>query len=318
MKRRSFLSAAVLAGTFGRLNKGNLMSAMTTLSSEGQLPRRHYRDDVDLSVIGFGGIVLMGMSQREGDRVVAEAVDSGVNYFDVAPSYGDGEAEKKLGPALAPYRNRIFLACKTMERDAGAAEKELVRSLQKLKTDHLDLYQFHAVTELEEVDRIFAAGGAMETFVRARENGRIKYIGFSAHSEAAAFAMMDRFPFDSVLFPFNLVCYAQGNFGPAVMERAKRSGVARLALKMLARGPWPKAAKKTYSKAWYQPIDVLAEAQKAVRFTLSEDVTAAIPPGDVRLFRLAMSLAAEFRPLTAEERTEILAETKGITPLFPL
>ena len=221
MKRRSFLSAAVLAGTFGRLNKGNLMSAMTTLSSEGQLPRRHYRDDVDLSVIGFGGIILMGMSQREGDRVVAEAVDSGVNYFDVAPSYGDGEAEKKLGPALAPYRKRIFLACKTMERDAGAAGKELVRSLQRLKTDHVDLYQFHAVTELEEVDRIFEAGGAMETFVKAREDGRIRYIGFSAHSEAAALAMMDRFSFDSVLFPFNLVCYAQGQFGPAGMKTAK-------------------------------------------------------------------------------------------------
>jgi aryl-alcohol dehydrogenase-like predicted oxidoreductase len=203
-----------------------------------------------------------------------------------------------------------------MERDAGGAEKELVRSLKRLKTDHFDLYQCHAVTHREEVERIFASGGAMETFLKARRDGKIRYIGFSAHSEAAALAMMDRFAFDSVLFPFNLVCYAQGNFGPAVMEKAKHNGVARLALKMLARGPWPESAKKNYSKAWYQPIDDRGEARKAVRFTLSEDITAALPPGDIRLFRLAQDLAAEFHPLTAEERREILAETKNMVPLF--
>jgi aryl-alcohol dehydrogenase-like predicted oxidoreductase len=316
MERRSFLAATLMAGIFGQPEKGKLMNALTILPSEKPLPRRRYKNDVDLSVIGFGGIVLMGMPQRDANAIVAEAFDRGVNYFDVAPSYGNGEAEEKLGPALASYRDRIFLSCKTMEREAGAAEAELVRSLRRLKTDHLDLYQFHAVTKAEEVERIFAAGGAMESFVKARNGGKIKYIGFSAHSESAALAMMDRFSFDSVLFPFNLVCYAQGHFGPAVMERGKRGGVARLALKMLARGPWPNAAKKTYAKAWYQPIDDLEEARKAVRFTLSEDVTAAIPPGDIRLFRLAMNLAAEFRPLTPEERIEILAETKDITPLF--
>jgi predicted aldo/keto reductase-like oxidoreductase len=317
MKRRGFLAAAALAGLFGR-STNNLVRAMVDTHSGNPLPRRHYRDDVDLSVIGLGGIVLMGMSQSEANSVVGEALDRGVNYFDVAPSYGNGEAEEKLGPALAPYRRNVFLACKTMARDADGAEANLTRSLHKLKTDHFDLYQFHAVMDVEEVERIFAAGGSMETVIKARESGKIRYIGFSAHSEAAALAMMDRFQFDSVLFPFNLVCYARGNFGPAVMERAKKEGVARLALKMLARSPWPEGAMKTYPKAWYRPIDDLEEARKAVRFTLSEDVTAAIPPGDLHLFRLAMRLAAEFHPLTMEERGEFLDETKGITPLFPL
>jgi predicted aldo/keto reductase-like oxidoreductase len=316
MKRRYFLTATLLAGILGRANRSNLMDAMMKPGSEKPLPKRRYKDDVELSVIGCGGIVIMGMSQRDANRVVAETVDRGVNYFDVAPSYGDGEAEEKLGPALASCRKNIFLACKTMERNASGAEAELVRSLQRLNTDHFDLYQFHAVTKTEEVDQIFAAGGAMETFVKARDAGKIKYIGFSAHSEAAALAMMDRFPFDSVLFPFNLVCYAQGHFGPAVMERATKEGVARLALKMLARGPWPEGAGKAYPKAWYEPIDDLEAARKAVHFTLSEDVTAAIPPGDIRLFNLAVSLAAEFHPLTPEERTEILAGTKGMVPLF--
>jgi aryl-alcohol dehydrogenase-like predicted oxidoreductase len=282
------------------------------------IPRRPYKDDVTLSVVGFGGIVLMGMSEREAREAVAEVFERGVNYFDVAPSYGDGEAEEKMGPALQGYRNKVFLSCKTMEREAVAAEAELVISLERLKTDYFDLYQFHAVTAVDEVQRIFAPGGAIEAFLKARQEGKVRYIGFSAHSEAAALAMMDRFTFDSILFPVNLVCYARGDFGPAVMARAKKDGVVRLALKMLARGPWPAGAEKVYPNAWYQPIDDIDAARKAVRFTLSEDVTAALPPGDLRLFRLAMDLAAEFQPLTREERADILAETGNMVPLFPL
>lgn len=315
MKRRDFLAATALAGLLGHAGK-NVMNAATHNTPERLLPRRPYRDDIQLSVIGFGGIVVLGMSRQEANRTVGEAFDRGVDYFDVAPSYGNGEAQEKLGPALASYRQKIFLSCKTMERDAGGAEKELAESLRAMKTDHFDLYQFHAVTRLDEVKQIFARGGAMETFLRARDRGRIKYIGFSAHSEAAALAMMDRFAFDSVLFPFNLVCYAQGHFGPAVMARAKKDGVARLALKMLARGPRPEGARKNYPKAWYQPVDDPEEARNAVRFTLSEDVTAAIPPGDIHLFRLAIDLAADFRPLTEDERTRLLAGTKDIQPLF--
>lgn len=316
MERRHFLTAALLAGIPGRANRTNLMNAMTTPASDKPLPKRRYKDHVELSVVGCGGIVLMGMPQRDANRVVAGMVERGVNYFDVAPSYGDGEAEEKLGLALSSHRKNIFLACKTMERSAGGAEAELARSLKRLNTDHFDLYQLHAVTKAEEVEHIFAAGGAIETLVKARDAGKITYIGFSAHSEAAALAMMDRFPFDSVLFPFNLVCYARGHFGPAVMERATKEGVARLALKMLAHGPWPEGVTKRYPKTWYEPIDDPEAARKAVRFTLSEDITAALPPGDIRLFNLAVSLAAEFHPLTPEERTEILAGTRDMTPLF--
>jgi aryl-alcohol dehydrogenase-like predicted oxidoreductase len=311
MNRRHFFATAGMAGLIGRITQLELVRAMTR-----PLPRRVYKDNVELSVIGFGGIVLMGMNQDEANRVVARTVDLGVNYFDVAPSYGNGEAEEKMGPALVPHREKVFLACKTMERKAEPAERELNRSLQRLQTDHVDLYQFHAVTKMEEVDAIFAPGGAVEAVVKAREEGRVRYIGFSAHSEAAAIAMMDRFAFDSVLFPFNVTCWAAGNFGPAVMERAKKQGVARLALKMLARGPWPEGVKRTYPNAWYQPLENGDDARKAVRFTLSEDVTAALPPGNINLFRTALDLASEFVPLNAEERSEILAEARRSVPLF--
>lgn len=318
MKRRNFLAASALAGLCIPSGENRFLNAMINRPLQTPLPRRPYNKDVDLSVVGFGAIVIMGMEQREANEVVAEAVDGGINYFDVAPSYGGGEAEEKLGPALVPHRKKVFLACKTMERDAGGAEAELARSLTRLKTDYFDLYQFHAVTEMKEVEEIFAPGGAIEAFVKARKEGKFKYIGFSAHSETAARAMMERFNFDSVLFPCNVVCFARGNFGPGIMALAKKQGVARLALKMLARGPWPEGVKRDYAKAWYQPIDALEEARKAVRFTLSEDVTAALPPGDIRLYRLAVNLAAEFKPLTADEREKILAGTAGITPLFHL
>jgi aryl-alcohol dehydrogenase-like predicted oxidoreductase len=309
--RRNFFAAAGLAGLIGRMTKHELVRAVTK-----PLPRRPYRDGVQLSVVGFGGIVLMGMTQDEANDTVALTVDLGVNYFDVAPSYGNGEAEEKMGPALAPFREKTFLACKTMERHADGAERELNRSLARLKTDRFDLYQFHAITRMEEVDAIFAPGGAIESVARAQKEGKVRFVGFSAHSEAAAIAMMDRFAFDSVLFPVNATCWSAGNFGPAIMQHAKEKGVARLALKMLARGPWPEGAPRTYPNAWYQPADRPDEAKHAVRFTLSEDVTAALPPGDITLFRMALDLASDFSPLTAAERGAILDGVRQSAPLF--
>lgn len=313
IKRRNFIKTSLAAGAavvFSKLAKAD------ALPGEKTLPRRRFKDDVDLSVIGFGGIVLIGQSPQAATRMVAEMINRGVNYYDVAPTYGNGEAEEKLGPALEPYRKQIFLACKTTRRDAPGAQEELDRSLRRLRTDHFDLYQFHGITKRQEVDKIFSKGGAAETFIRARDEGKIRYMGFSAHSVESALAMMDRFAFDSVLFPINFVCYAQGNFGPQVVQRAKEQGVARLALKTLAYTPWPKEAKSTYPKCWYRPIEDRARAFQALRFTLSEDITATIPPGEESLFRLALDLASDFKPLSAKERADLLASTQGLEPLF--
>ena len=285
------------------------------------MAKRRYRDDVQLSIVGFGGIVVVGFEQKDADRLVAESFDRGVNYFDVAPSYWDGEAEIKLGNALRPYRQKVFLACKTTNRDAEGARLELDRSLERLHTDHVDLYQFHAVTTMKEVEQILGPGGAAETFLKARQQGKVRYLGCSAHSEEAALAMLDRFPLDSILFPINFVCFAQSNFGPRVIARAKEKGVARLALKALAQTPWPQGtdhAKTGHPKAWYQPIEDRELASKALRFTLSEDITAAIPPGDEKIYQMALELAAEFQPLTNKERELLLAGAKGTKPLFPI
>lgn len=281
------------------------------------IPKRLYKNGVKLSIIGFGGMIVVGHEQVEANQIVTQTIDRGVNYFDVAPEYGDGEAEEKLGVALQPYRNQVFLACKTLQRDAQGAQKELDRSLKRLRTDHFDLYQFHAVTTMEDVNRIFASDGAIQTYITAREQGKFRFIGFSAHSVEAALAMMDRFDFDSILFPINFVCYAQGGFGPQVLQRAKEKGVARLALKALAHHPWPEGADREYPKCWYQPVDDRKLALQALRFTLSEDVTATVAPSDVRLFRLVLELASSLHPLTKEERRQILSSTHGCRPIFP-
>ena len=317
MKRRDFFRLTAAAGIAGTVSWRDVQ-AEVHIAPDGDIPKRPYKDDINLSIIGFGGIVVVGREQAAGNRAVAASVDRGINYFDVAPTYGKNhEAEVKLGIALKPHRKNVFLACKTQKRDAEGAQQELDASLKRLHTDHFDLYQFHAVRKPEDVDTILGPGGALEAFLKAREQGKVRYIGFSAHGEEAALKLLDGFAFDSVLYPINYVCFAQGNFGPSVIQKAKEKGAARLALKALAYTRWnKKKSEREYPKCWYRPIDQILLAEKALRFTLSEDVTSAIPPGDERFYELALDLAADYRPLSKQERSDLLTSTTDLKPLF--
>ncbi|MBW3625218.1 MAG: aldo/keto reductase [Armatimonadetes bacterium] len=269
-----------------------------------------------LSIIGFGGIVVTDVTTEEAASAVAEAVDRGINYFDVAPSYGN--AEKRLGPALEPYRDQVFLACKTGKRDKASAAEELRQSLSRLKTDHFDLYQLHAMTSEEDFEKAMGPGGALEAFVEAREQGLVRYLGFSAHSAETACRLMDAFDFDSVLFPVNYVLYSQAGFGPQVVAKAEEKGVGRLCLKAMARTNWTEGAERHHSKCWYEPITDPEEAALALRFTLSRPVTAAVPPGHRDLFRLACDVAERFTPITQEETEELFRRAQGLNPIFRL
>jgi len=326
IERREFLRGT--AAVTGSVVAGGLLQPSAAQTSEcgpgcncetaPKLPQRSYGDTGQkLSIIGFGGMVVNGVEQEHANRLVAEAIERGVNYFDVAPSYGD--AELKLGPALEPYRKNVFLACKTERRTRDGAAAELAESLQRLRTDHVDLYQLHAITDVQkDVDAAFGKGGAMEAFVDAKKQGRIRYTGFSAHSEEAALAAMDRYDFDSILFPINFATFYKGSFGPRVMEVAKSKGVARLALKALARQQWPKddPMRKQYPKCWYQPLTNRDEVKLALYFTLSQPITAAIPPGDETLFRMAMDLAMGFRPVSQQEKQTLQQMAQPLNPIF--
>lgn len=235
MKRRDFIKTTTIIAPVMSLFPADL-SAIPRKSCPGKMEKRSLgRTGEILSIIGFGGIVVKDATPEEASKVVKLAIDSGINYFDVAPSYGD--AEIKLGPALEPYRNDVFLACKTGERTKDEARVELEQSLKRLRTDHLDLYQLHAVTTLANVDTILGPGGAMETFLEARKEGKIRFIGFSAHSVEAAMALMARFDFDIILFPVNYTTWHAGNFGPQVLARAQEKKMGILALNAMAKGP---------------------------------------------------------------------------------
>ena len=269
-----------------------------------------------LSIVGFGGIIVAQTNQRDANNYVAEAIAAGVNYFDVAPTYWD--AEDQLGPALVGKRNEVFLACKTEDRSKKGSEELLHKSLKKLQTDHFDLYQLHAVTTLEDVERIFSQDGAMETYLKAKKEGLIRHIGFSAHSEEAALAMMDRFDFDSILFPINCINIFKANFAPKVLEVAKSKGMGILALKSMARTESIPGAVKKYPKAWYEPIEDEKFAKLAYRYTLSQGITAAIPPGYIEFLRWAVECANDFKAITCEEESQLRDYAKEIKPLFPL
>jgi aryl-alcohol dehydrogenase-like predicted oxidoreductase len=314
MKRRDFVRSATGTGAVLSAFPAGLRGLEREKGPLGLERRSLGRTGEKLSIVGFGGIVVMDATAAEASARVLSAIEKGVNYFDVAPSYGN--AEDMLGPALQPWRKDVFLACKTQGRTRDAANAELESSLRKMKTDHFDLYQHHAVTKKDEVATILGPGGAMEAFEAARQAGKVRFLGFSAHSVEAALALMEGYSFDTILFPVNYATWNAGGFGPQVLAKAKEKGMGILCLKALARRPWPEGAPKRYAKCWYEPFDEAKDADLALRFTLSHPVTAAIPPGDEKLFAMALDLARAFTPLSEPEALAMKAKGQAAPPLF--
>ena len=267
-----------------------------------------------LSIIGFGGIVVMDATTEQAAERVRAAVEAGVNYFDVAPSYGN--AEDMLGPALEPHRKGVFLACKTQGRTKEAATKELESSLRKMRTDHFDLYQHHAVTKRKDALTILGPGGAMEAFEAAKKAGKVRFLGFSAHSVEAATALMDGYAFDTILFPVNYATWHAGGFGPQVLAKAKEKGMGILCLKAMAKGPWPEGAAKRYAKCWYEPLDTPEDGRDGPALH-------AVAPGDGRdpagrrdALRHGPEARRRLQPLSAAEVEAIKAKGLAAAPLF--
>jgi len=311
MKRRSFIRNAAL----GSLALG--LSHVETNASDvrSDIPRRPLgRTGESLSIIGFGGIMLNDVPQQYANDLVSESIAAGINYYDISPLYGN--AEEKLGAALKPFRDKIFLACKTQERFAGKAEKQLEQSLRLFGTDHFDLYQLHALSSVDEVEQAFGPGGAMELFIKARQQGKIRFIGFSAHSVDAALLAMSRFEFDTILFPFNFNSWKHGHFGPQVFEMARSKNLGILALKAMALTLLKEGEKKHYKNVWYHPVEEDDIMKMALRYTLSKEITSAIPPGDASFFWKAVDVARNFSPITPEETERLYSYAAGQVPVF--
>jgi aryl-alcohol dehydrogenase-like predicted oxidoreductase len=315
MQRREFIKQAAITAAVASTSQ---VKASPKTPANPIARRTLGKTGEQLSLIAFGGIVVMNETTGEASNIVAEAVDRGVNYFDVAPSYGN--AQERLGPALAPYRINCFLACKTDGRMKDDSRADLEQSLKLLKTDHVDLYQFHALTKMTDLDKVLGPGGAVETMEAAKKEGKIRYIGFSVHSAETAVAAMDRYNFDTILFPLNWVLFTQAGFGPQILKKAQEKNMGILALKSMAKTVWPAGERQNHPqpKCWYQPAAFPDEASLGLRWTLGHPITAAIPPGDERYFRLAMDVAQNYKPLEAHEEQALLAGGHGVEPLFHL
>lgn len=279
------------------------------------LPQRTLgRTAQKLSVVGFPGLALVHYPQEECTTALHNAFDRGINYFDVAPAYGNGQCETRMGIGLRGLdRSKYFLACKTKKRDSAGALQELENSLKLLKTDHFDLYQLHHLVRPAEVKQALGPDGAVEAILKAKEQGKIKYIGFSAHTTKAALEAMKGFKFDTVMFPINFVEYYARGFGKDVLALATEQGAGVLAIKALSWGTWQKDEKKT-REWWYRSVETVEDVRLAMRFTLSQSkVVAGIPPSFIDLVdRAIQACGGAVKPLddAAAAKLKEMAENR--------
>lgn len=273
-----------------------------------------------ISIIALGGCGVGYVNQEEADKAIQLAMDNGINMIDVAPTYGN--AESRLNKWVQKYRNKFFIAEKTLKRTKNSAMRQLKRSLERLGTDHFDLYQFHAVPNLEELNQILGEGGAMEAFKEAKETGLIKFIGITGHENMQVLkkALESSNDFDTVLLPVNLGTilhpHPVNDFRP-VLELAREKNLGVTAIKSISRGRWSGDA--VYN-TWYEPMVDQYSIDQAVKFTLSQDgVSTYSLPCDVRLWPMVINAGNKFCKIESEKLDEIISSLKDkeILPLFP-
>ncbi|NUQ63943.1 MAG: aldo/keto reductase [Pirellulales bacterium] len=311
MKRRSLLVGLGCTVAAGATRVASAIDQRGSADGDDRqaagLPRRLLgRTGAKISVVGFPGLALVHAKQDECTAGIHRAFENGVNYFDVAPAYGNGDCETKMGIGLEGIdRNKVFLSCKTKVRDREGARQELEQSLARLKTDHFDLYQLHCLKTPEEVKTALGPGGAMETILKAKEEGKIKHIGFSAHTTKGALAALEGFPFDTVMFPVNFVEFYTIGFGKAVLKLAAEKGAAVIAIKPVSRGLWPKDVERT-RRWWYRPVEDEKEIGLVMRFALGlEGVVTGIPVSFLDLLDKIIEACREDRPNTEAETEAI-------------
>ncbi len=278
------------------------------------------RTGAKVSIITLGGCGPGYVDQEEADKAVKLAIDSGVTMIDVAPTYG--EAEKRLSPWIQKHRKHFFLAEKTLKRKAKGALRELNQSLDRLGTDYFDLYQFHAVSSMEDLNAIFGENGAMQTFREAKQMGIIKHIGITGHSDVRvlkkAIELSD--DFDTLLLPVYIGALVNPdpvNDFRDVLKVAQEKNIGVTAIKSICKGRWSKGP---IYKTWYEPLNTQELIDQAVWFTLSQKgVTTYSLPCDIRLWPQIFDAVKRFKPLDNNEIEHIIinAEMNGYKPLFP-
>lgn len=297
LSRRDFLRN-VAAGAAG-VGVGGI--APRSEAGQPPLGRRPLgRTGLDVTIIGLGCATLGygGHSVAEGAAIVEACIDHGINYIDCASTYGDAEA--KVGEVMKTRRREVILATKTLERTQEDAWKEINRSLERLKTDHLDLLQIHSVNRMDELDVITGGNGSLAAAVRAKEEGMVAHIGITGHTRPEVIAeALKRFPFETTLVPLSSTDKLLHDFGEVLFPLAREKGFGVIAMKVLAAGR------------------VTQFADESLRYSLSLPIsTAIVGMGTLGEVSRNIGVARSFAPMVAadmgmlEEKTREFANTR--------
>ncbi len=273
----------------------------------------------DSSRVIFGAAALGAMSQDRADATLALLQPAGINHIDTAASYG--ESELRLAPFLAQHRSDFFLATKTGDRTGDEARASLERSLERMGVDQVDLIQLHNLVEPDEWDVAHGPGGAVEALVAARDEGLCRFIGVTGHGTRICgmhLRSLDRFPFDSVLFPYNFALLADPTYradAEALIDRCQADGVAIQTIKSVARRRWPDQSPEPRF-SWYEPIDDPDALRRAVDWVLARPSLFLNSSSDARLLPATVEAAADLRGRPSDDEMEADAARLGITALF--
>jgi aryl-alcohol dehydrogenase-like predicted oxidoreductase len=266
----------------------------------------------------FGAAALGGMKQDKADAVLETLLEYGINHIDTAASYGDSEL--RIGPWMREHRQRFFLATKTGDRTYQGARDSLHRSLERLRVDHVDLIQMHNLATENEQTTALGAGGALEALVEARSQGLARFIGVTGHgSQIAAMHLrsLERFAFDSVLFPYNFPMLNIPQYAAdveALINSCRANGVATQTIKSVARRRWQNGDGRKFS--WYEPLRDRDAIRRGVHFVLSRPGLFLNSSSDTTLLRDILDAAS--MPATAPLRAEMEADVAryAMQPLF--
>ncbi len=270
------------------------------------------------SAVIFGAAALKNVDQAAADRTLDLLLEHGVNHIDTAASYGD--AELRIGPWMARHRDQFFLASKTGIRDYQGARTEIHRSLDRLRTDHLDLLQLHALFHPDEWDQAFGTGGALEACLEAKDQGLVRFLGVTGHGWTIA-AMhqrsLERFDFDSILLPWSWYCAQQPRYAAdfeAVRSICQARNVAIQTIKAIARGPWAAGVPERHN-TWYEPLDQPEDIRLAVHWLLAQPGLFLNSVGDLDLLPLVLAAASEPTDAAAAPAPDAMAAMEARTGL---
>ena len=266
----------------------------------------------------FGAAAFSDVTQEDADQTLEILAKYGVNHFDVAASYGD--AELRLGPWIENHRSEVFLASKTGERSYTAARDQIRRSLDRLRTDHLDLIQLHAVVEDVELKAALGKDGALKAAIEAREQGLVNFIGITSHTLHAPvihLAALEKFAFDSVLLPCNYMLMQnqvyRSNF-EALMSVCKEKNIAVQLIKTAQRRPW--GDQPHFSATWYEPFNDQHSLDLAIHWALTRPDVFINTAGDIHILPMILEAASRYKGSPSEQEMQALMDDQETIPLW--